>query len=74
MYPESLLVDDDDGDLSNGTPNLCLINEVFGAHGLYSLGVELSPRSPHPAATDRSSSRSPWRTPTRSAPWTSTGP
>ena len=49
MYPESLLVDDDDGDLSNGTPNLCLINEVFGAHGLYSLGVDLSPPIPAPS-------------------------
>jgi cysteine-rich repeat protein len=33
-YAEALLADDDDGDLSNGTPNQCVINQVFGAHGL----------------------------------------
>ena len=34
MYPEALLVDDDDGDLANGTPNECEINRAFYAHGL----------------------------------------
>ncbi|WP_293275605.1 MYXO-CTERM sorting domain-containing protein [Nannocystis sp.] len=34
MYPEALVVDDDDGDLSNGTPNECEINRAFYAHGL----------------------------------------
>jgi MYXO-CTERM domain-containing protein len=34
MYPEALLVDDDDGDLTNGTPNECEINKAFYAHGL----------------------------------------
>ncbi|MBC8068694.1 MAG: hypothetical protein IAG13_10205, partial [Deltaproteobacteria bacterium] len=34
MYPEALLGDDDDGDLSNGTPNVCEINAAFQAHGL----------------------------------------
>ncbi|GAB4563415.1 MAG: hypothetical protein Tsb0020_12550 [Haliangiales bacterium] len=34
-YAEVLAADDDDGDLSNGTPNECLINASFGAlHGL----------------------------------------
>lgn len=33
-YVEVLVEDDDDGDLSNGTPNLCDINAVFGQHGL----------------------------------------
>lgn len=33
-YVEVLAADDDDGDLSNGTPNTCLVNEVFAAHGL----------------------------------------
>ena len=33
-YAEVLLADDDDGDLSNGTPNQCVIDQVFGAHGL----------------------------------------
>ncbi len=34
MYFEVLAADDDDGDLANGTPNVCAINEAFGAHGL----------------------------------------
>jgi len=33
-YAEALATDDDDGDLTNGTPNLCEINAAFGAHGL----------------------------------------
>lgn len=33
-YVEVLVEDDDDGDLSNGTPNACAIREHFGAHGL----------------------------------------
>lgn len=33
-YVEILLEDDDDGDLANGTPNLCDINSAFAAHGL----------------------------------------
>jgi MYXO-CTERM domain-containing protein len=34
MYPEALVADDDDGDLGNGTPNVCEINAAFQAHGL----------------------------------------
>lgn len=34
MYPEALIADDDDGDLGNGTPNVCTINAAFSAHGL----------------------------------------
>src|SRR5690606_20747905 len=37
MYVEALIVDDDDGDLANGTPNGCEINAAFGPHGLYSV-------------------------------------
>ncbi|MEL7239942.1 MAG: hypothetical protein AAGK78_13885, partial [Planctomycetota bacterium] len=33
-YFEILAADDDDGDIANGTPNFCAINEAFGAHGL----------------------------------------
>ncbi len=33
-YPEALAADDDDGNLANGTPNQCIINNVFAAHGL----------------------------------------
>jgi len=34
MYVEVLTADDDDGDLTNGTPNVCEINSAFGLHGL----------------------------------------
>ncbi|MCX4244123.1 DUF4215 domain-containing protein [Paraliomyxa miuraensis] len=34
MYPEALVYDDDDGNLANGTPNGCEINEAFELHGL----------------------------------------
>lgn len=33
-YVEVLTADDDDGDLTNGTPNQCAINDAFGRHGL----------------------------------------
>lgn len=33
-FVETLLADDDDGDLSNGTPNLCAIESAFLRHGL----------------------------------------
>lgn len=35
MYLEALVTNDDDGDLQNGTPDICEINEAFAAHGLY---------------------------------------
>ncbi len=38
MYPEALLIDDDDGDLTNGTPNACEINAAYGPHGLFNPG------------------------------------
>ncbi len=34
VYDEFVLADDDDGDLSNGTPHLCALVDAFGAHGL----------------------------------------
>jgi MYXO-CTERM domain-containing protein len=34
-YFETLVADDDDGDLTNGTPNVCEINAAFGTHGLF---------------------------------------
>ena len=34
VYDEYVLADDDDADLSNGTPHLCLIVDAFGTHGL----------------------------------------
>ncbi len=33
-YVEVLAADDDDGNLMNGTPNTCAINDAFGRHGL----------------------------------------
>jgi MYXO-CTERM domain-containing protein len=33
-YAEALLVNDDDGNLGNGTPDKCLIDDQFGLHGL----------------------------------------
>ena len=39
-YDEFALADDDDGDLSNGTPHLCAIVDAFGAHGL---GPQMDP-------------------------------
>lgn len=40
-YAEALATDDDDGDLTNGTPNMCLINGAFGPHGLTNPEVSL---------------------------------
>jgi cysteine-rich repeat protein len=34
MYAEALVVDDDDGNLANGTPHACIINAAYGPHGL----------------------------------------
>jgi MYXO-CTERM domain-containing protein len=33
-YVEAIAADDDDGNLANGTPNMCVINTAFAAHGL----------------------------------------
>jgi len=33
-YDAALIADDDDGDLSNGTPHFCTIQRAFGIHGL----------------------------------------
>ncbi|WP_258182943.1 DUF4215 domain-containing protein [Enhygromyxa salina] len=41
-YLEALITNDDDGELQNGTPDICEINAAFAAHGLYEpLGAEL---------------------------------
>jgi cysteine-rich repeat protein len=42
-YVEVLVEDDDDGDLSNGTPNICDINAAFGQHGLRAVAADLTP-------------------------------
>jgi MYXO-CTERM domain-containing protein len=33
-YQEALLADDDNGDISDGTPNQCAIDEAFNRHGI----------------------------------------
>ncbi|HUS28864.1 MAG TPA: MYXO-CTERM sorting domain-containing protein [Kofleriaceae bacterium] len=45
-YAAALTVDDDDGDLSNGTPNQCLIDNAFGKHGLSDPTVTLGLTAP----------------------------
>ncbi|HEY5949094.1 MAG TPA: hypothetical protein VIV40_26560, partial [Kofleriaceae bacterium] len=40
-YAEALVADDDDGDLTNGTPNQCEINSAFAPHGLANPSVTL---------------------------------
>ena len=35
MYLEALAANDDDGNLANGTPDGCTINDAFAAHGLF---------------------------------------
>lgn len=42
MYFEAIAADDDDGNLDNGTPNECLINQAFALHGLYKLSADVS--------------------------------
>ncbi len=41
-FMEALVADDDDGDLSNGTPNKCDIVEAFDRHGLADASAGLS--------------------------------
>ncbi|MFO0615965.1 MAG: hypothetical protein U0414_25445 [Polyangiaceae bacterium] len=52
MYTEILTADDDDGNIENGTPNVCVINDVFGRHGLRSFGVEASPLALEPGGVN----------------------
>jgi len=40
-YAEVILADDDNGNLADGTPNKCLIDDMFGIHGLGPAGGEL---------------------------------
>ncbi len=42
-FLETLLEDDDDGDLSNGTPNVCAISSAFGQRGLRYSTVDHQP-------------------------------
>ena len=45
-YAEALVTDDDDGDLTNGTPNMCAINSAFGIHGLADPATSLGISAP----------------------------
>ena len=49
---EILAEDDDDGDLSNGTPNECTIRNAFGKHGLRTIGGALAAESVVPASSE----------------------
>ncbi len=46
-YYEILAVDDDDADLSNGTPNYCAIAYAFGLHGIGDGAEVLLSHTPH---------------------------
>ena len=37
VYESLLVIDDDDDDPNNKTPHYCLLNQVFGKHGLASI-------------------------------------
>jgi cysteine-rich repeat protein len=41
-YVAVLTEDDDDGDLANGTPNVCDINAAFGPHGLRTVHANMT--------------------------------
>jgi hypothetical protein len=59
-YAEVVASDDDDGDLSNGTPNICAINEAFGAHGLSPYVTKSGHRIAHQALSIVPSGQAPY--------------
>jgi hypothetical protein len=50
-YAEILAADDDDGDLSNGTPHVCAVNHAFLLHGLAPVADESGLSLAHAPAT-----------------------
>ncbi|MEM9693180.1 MAG: M36 family metallopeptidase, partial [Myxococcota bacterium] len=52
MYPEVLAADDDNGDLSDGTPHVCEISEAFESHGLRTLNIEAPDISVEPPTVE----------------------
>ena len=42
-YYEVIVEDDDNGDLSDGTPNICDINTAFGLHGIRDFTIAVPP-------------------------------
>lgn len=52
MFDEVLVADDDDGDLSNGTPNIAAIAAAFGVHGIgpdFTIAIDPTPVADAPA-------------------------
>ncbi len=49
---EVLAEDDDDGDLSNGTPNECIIRAAYGRHGMRTVGGALAADDVVPLTTE----------------------
>jgi cysteine-rich repeat protein len=45
-YVAALVADDDDGNLGNGTPHQCLIEQAFGRHGLAGDGFQTTTIAP----------------------------
>jgi MYXO-CTERM domain-containing protein len=52
-FDEALVADDDDGDLSNGTPYECELVEAFGLHGLGPMGTNDSLITGHAPLEDQ---------------------
>jgi cysteine-rich repeat protein len=52
MYPEIVAADDDDGNLANGTPDICEINSAFGLHGLRAISAKGSDLGATPPTMD----------------------
>jgi cysteine-rich repeat protein len=52
MYFETLAADDTDGNLDNGTPNVCEINEAYGMHGLRQVTASVSDLAVQPPGMD----------------------
>ncbi len=51
-FPEVLAADDDDGNLANGTPNVCEIIDAFGRHGLRTVDANVLVPSAAPPTQD----------------------
>jgi hypothetical protein len=47
-YFEILAFDDDNGDLTDGTPHGCLVDATFGPHGLRAISYQMTPLSTEP--------------------------
>ncbi|HUQ01381.1 MAG TPA: hypothetical protein VM261_02750 [Kofleriaceae bacterium] len=52
-YAELLAIDDDDGNLANGTPHKCEIDEAYARHGMAEPTMDAGPRVAPPTLTNR---------------------